>query len=278
MTGAFRAAVLAGIGFVAAVAPGAAASEAFEARYVIRSGGLVGGEMGEAVMRFATTSGRFDLGLAFTPKGVARALGVGPAQAASAGEAGSGRLAPAQASLSYSVRALAERRRIGFAGGQVGAVEIVKDKPGGFNRGPRVLSYDPRGLPALEPIAPAQMRNVLDPLAAIVLPASAASPGARECDRRLRVYDGQRRFDLIFSPQGKESGIDGAAIPTCRVRFAPLGGQSRDGDEFTPWMAQAVIAVALTSSPGGGWLVPARIAFESGGTRGEARLVSLSAR
>jgi hypothetical protein len=80
------------------------------------------------------------------------------------------------------------------------------------------------------PITEEHLRDVVDPLSAIVLLSrvSAKKSGAEACERRLPIFDGKMRYDLIFSHKAtkqlnSEGGYKGPAY-VCRVKFVPIAG------------------------------------------------------
>jgi hypothetical protein len=67
------------------------------------------------------------------------------------------------------------------------------------------------------PVLPTHLNDVLDPLSAVM----SLSLGnlAKPCDRRLAIYDGKQRFDVVFTPL-RRAGSD----HVCRVRLIPISG------------------------------------------------------
>jgi hypothetical protein len=70
------------------------------------------------------------------------------------------------------------------------------------------------------PVTQEQLRNVLDPLSGVM--ALSLGDIANPCDRRLPIFDGKQRFDLVFTPAGR-SGAD----QVCRVRLVPISGHKK---------------------------------------------------
>jgi len=72
------------------------------------------------------------------------------------------------------------------------------------------------------------LKGVVDPLSAIMMISRNAS--ADPCDRRIPIFDGRERFDLLFSRKGDmrvteqaPSGQPGIAH-VCGVRYLPIAG------------------------------------------------------
>ena len=258
-------------------APTGAVASSLTATYAIIYNGLVGGEIGQATLRLTGSPGAYAIDLIFQPRGMAKTFGVGTALAQARGVLAGGRFSATSASLAYSVSAVSETRRTAFANGALAEVSVSKDKKGGLTSRRRAYTYDPRALPAFVPVPAAEQKGVLDPLSAAFLPVAAEGAGASaNCQRRLRIYDGQRRFDLTLAPADHETGAAAPAL-VCRASYRPIGGHSRDDDEFTRTLSRARITVALTPSPDGTLLLPSRISFadETGRPVGEARLTGL---
>jgi hypothetical protein len=74
----------------------------------------------------------------------------------------------------------------------------------------------------------AHKRGVLDPATASIVPAAGpAGVGPEVCARKLPIFDGHRRFDLVLAYKRQETvraeGYHGPAV-VCGVTFEPLGG------------------------------------------------------
>ncbi len=81
------------------------------------------------------------------------------------------------------------------------------------------------------PITAADLQNVVDPLSAIVL-LSQARPSrftaGEVCNKRLPIFDGKLRYDLVLSPKGTHSisgvgKLRGTAY-VCRMTYIPVAG------------------------------------------------------
>lgn len=85
------------------------------------------------------------------------------------------------------------------------------------------------------PVLPAHLKGVLDPMSAI-LAVSKGTTG-NPCSRRIPVYDGKERFDLMLSPKGvvqlteaRPSGQPGTGY-VCRVKYVPISGHKVDQEK-----------------------------------------------
>jgi len=119
--------------------------------------------------------------------------------------------------------------------------------------------------PATVPIIPVRehhLKGVVDPLSAIMMLSRAAS--SDPCDRRIPIFDGKERFDLLLSRKGEmrvteqaPSGQPDVAY-VCRVRYLPIAGHKIDSE--TKFMAaNDAIEVALRPVPSANVFVPYQI-------------------
>jgi len=72
------------------------------------------------------------------------------------------------------------------------------------------------------PITAQDLKDVLDPLSAVM--ALSLGEVAAPCDRKLPIFDGKLRFDLVFQPTGRPVGPKGAVV--CRVTLIPIAGHN----------------------------------------------------
>lgn len=89
------------------------------------------------------------------------------------------------------------------------------------------------------------LRAVLDPMSGLMFPGDASV-----CPRRVPIFDGESRMDLLLTPVGKKqfstAGFKGEAI-VCRIRYVPKSGFKRGRSDIeylrkTPmeiWFAKA---------------------------------------
>ena len=112
------------------------------------------------------------------------------------------------------------------------------------------------------PVREHHLKGVVDPLSAIMM-LSGGAP-ADPCDRRIPIFDGKERFDLVLSRKGEmrvteqaPSGQPDVAY-VCRVRYLPIAGHKIDGE--TKFMAaNDAIEVALRPVPSANVFVPYQI-------------------
>jgi hypothetical protein len=114
------------------------------------------------------------------------------------------------------------------------------------------------------PLREQHLKGVVDPLSAIMV--LSRSPTGDPCDRRIPIFDGKERFDLIFSRKGEmrvtEQAPSGqpAVAQVCGVRYLPIAGHKIDSD--TKYMAaNDAIEVALRPVPSANVFVPYQISI-----------------
>ncbi|MFI5012252.1 MAG: DUF3108 domain-containing protein [Hyphomicrobiales bacterium] len=258
-----------------------ATSPSIVVTYSVDYDGLVSLDVGRATVQYSATGAGYQIALSFRPSSSARSLSVGPVVARTSGAISPRGLSPLSATLDYSVRSLAETRSFTFAGDRLQTVHITKKKSGGLFKEGSTVGYDPRLLPAYAPLSDGDQKSLLDPLSAMFLPAEGRGDGLDKanCDRRLRMYDGRRRFDLVMTYHGVEKAVSGDAL-ICGATYLPIAGHSLDGDEFTRSMREYRITVALVPAPGSSFLIPSRITLldASGAPVAEAKAIAISGR
>jgi hypothetical protein len=87
------------------------------------------------------------------------------------------------------------------------------------------------------PVTKVHKRDVMDPLSAVLVPASGKT-GEEVCDRILPVFDGWTRYDIKLSYKGTKPvdvlGYKGDAV-VCGARWVPIAGH-REGNKSTQFM------------------------------------------
>ena len=103
------------------------------------------------------------------------------------------------------------------------------------------------------PVTKEQLRNVLDPLTGVM--SLSVGDTARPCDRRLPIFDGRQRFDLVFTPASKPAAP--TADQVCRVKMIPISGyKPGEGAES---VISGNIEVVLRPVPKANIVIPYRV-------------------
>lgn len=129
--------------------------------------------------------------------------------------------------------------------------------------------------PGSIPVRDQHLKDVLDPLSAVLALSRSANPNP--CGRRLAVFDGRARFDLVLTylrqervAETRPSGQPGVAY-VCRVRYMPIAGH-RATEETRHMAATEGIEIALRPVPSADLFVPYRISIPT--MAGSATLTS----
>jgi Protein of unknown function (DUF3108) len=125
------------------------------------------------------------------------------------------------------------------------------------------------------PVHEQHLKGVLDPLSAVL--ALTHGSATNPCSRRIPIYDGRQRFDLLLSYRGqtriseqRPSGQPGIAY-VCRVRYLPIAGHRIDQE--TKFMASTnAIEIVLRPIPSAHIFIPYQITIPT--IAGAATLVS----
>lgn len=116
--------------------------------------------------------------------------------------------------------------------------------------------------PGTVPLREQHLKGVLDPLSAIMVIARYSNPDP--CDRRLPIFDGKERFDLVLTYKGQvkvsEQQPSGqpAIAHVCRVKYQPIAGHKIDVENSFLATTDA-IEVSLRPIPSANVLVPYQI-------------------
>jgi hypothetical protein len=102
-----------------------------------------------------------------------------------------------------------------------GSISMGFDK-GGIER----LSVMPMTVEAPDtvPLAPAHLKDVFDPLSAILAITHSDAPSP--CGRKFSIFDGKQRFDIAlrFAREEPVAGIPTETAVVCRVKYIPIAG------------------------------------------------------
>ena len=150
--------------------------------------------------------------------------------------------------------------KLGFANGAVTNIAHLPPEP-------------PK--PDVIPLREQHLKGVVDPLSAIMV--ISRGPSANPCDRRIPIFDGKERFDLVFSYKRDMRVVEQApsgqpeVAHVCRVKYLPIAGHKADCD--TSFMAaNNEIEVALRPIPSANVFIPYQITIPT--MAGSATIVS----
>ena len=169
---------------------------------------------------------------------------------------------PKPASFTFDFRSnlRAGSTKLGFANGVVTNIAHLPPEP-------------PK--PDVIPLREQHLKGVVDPLSAIMV--ISRGPSANPCDRRIPIFDGKERFDLVFSYKRDMKVVEQApsgqpdVAHVCRVKYLPIAGHKADND--TSFMAaNNEIEVALRPIPSANVFIPYQITIPT--MAGSATIVS----
>jgi hypothetical protein len=169
---------------------------------------------------------------------------------------------PKPASFTFDFRSnlRAGSTKLGFANGAVTNIAHLPPEP-------------PK--PDIIPLREQHLKGVIDPLSAIMV--ISRGPSANPCDRRIPIFDGKERFDLVFSYKRDMKVVEQApsgqpdVAHVCRVKYLPIAGHKADSD--TSFMAaNNEIEVALRPIPSANVFIPYQISIPT--MAGSATIVS----
>lgn len=163
------------------------------------------------------------------------------------GQLASEKTQPNSFTFGYSGTGKSGSTRMAFAGNQV--TQVLHEPPS-----------PPKD--DIVPVQPQHLKGVLDPLTAIM--AVSRGTDGNPCDRRIPIYDGKARFDLVLSPRGmvrlseqRPSGQPGEGY-VCRVKYQPIAGHK--ADQETKYIAASEgIEIVLRPIPSANVFVPYKI-------------------
>ena len=129
--------------------------------------------------------------------------------------------------------------------------------------------------PAHVPVQEHHLKNVLDPLSAIM--ALTRARASNPCGRKISIFDGKQRFDLVFTFRRQERIKEARASGqpsigyVCRVRYIPIAGH-KNNDEIKYMADNAAIEVVLRPVPSANLLIPYQVTIPT--IAGSATLTS----
>ena len=243
----------------ASAAPVGTGPQRFAAVYRL---GFLGLPVGEATLSVDQDGGRYAFDLTAGLRGLAGFFFDGSGKASAAGERSrTGALTGTFRTESrYGGKPV--EVSVTFVGGRVS--EATVEPP-------------PTPAPDRVPVAPQDMVGVVDPLSMLAIPLGPASmkpaslePAALEpalCERRIPVFNGSARADLVLSRGAlvavQEGPYRGPALD-CRVRWVPVSGHRAGGSSVRRMADNDDIHVRFAPAPGGALLLPLTISLATG--------------
>ena len=157
--------------------------------------------------------------------------------------------APKPAGYTFDFRGVGKEGsiKLGFQQGSVTSVSALPATP---------------PMPGTITVREQHLKDVLDPLSAVM--AISRSSNANPCGRKLAIFDGKQRFDLVLTflrqqavAEQRPSGQPGVAF-VCKVRYVPIAGH-RMTEETRHMATTEGIEISLRPVPSADLFVPHQI-------------------
>lgn len=184
---------------------------------VLYSVSLAGLSLGTATLSGTVTPSRYSLTAQAHLTGLAGMVTGGKGAATATGGFGGGKVVPGNYALTASNSEMTRTVQMGLTG--AGVQQVVVNPP-----------IEPR--PDRVPVNAGHQRGVIDPLGAVLMQTTAATPEAA-CNRTIPVFDGAQRFDIRLSYAGtrtvaaRDGGYAGPVV-ICKARYTPIAGHRSD--------------------------------------------------
>ncbi|MGH6761383.1 MAG: DUF3108 domain-containing protein [Phyllobacterium sp.] len=193
-------------GLLLAGAGGVQAADSYRTQYTVSILGLT---IAKSNFDTKVADGAYDVSGRLSSSGIAKIFDDTDGTVKVNGNVTKSSVVPAAFDLNYKHGKKDKRTSIGFAQGAVVRTENV---PPLKKRNDRV------------PFGPDDLKSVADPLTALMI---AAPNAGTVCDRTLRIFDGEMRFDLKMAYSGKQpfslGAYKGDAV-ICSAEFVPVSG------------------------------------------------------
>jgi hypothetical protein len=238
------------LAFPAVAAPRPEAKPArFEIRYALS---FLGVGVGDAGLKGERKGDAYELSLDAGLKGLAGFFVEGSGTATSRGRIGRSGPVPSEFRLDTRYSGVPIKVDMRLDAGTVRSVALEPEPP-------------PR--PDRVPVAPAHRSGVTDPVGMLAIPVGDAPLAPGLCDRRVAVFDGSSRSDLVLSRGAvvdvAEGPYRGKALD-CRVRWVPVSGHRPQRPAVLRMAANDEMRIRLAPVPGAGLLLPLSISVATG--------------
>lgn len=200
---------------IALASTAAASAQDVAANYTISLAGL---SIGKASINGTVSATSYTLNVSSALTGLVGAVSKGRGAATARGNIGGGTVLSNGFSLSATNGTDTRTIQIGVVSGSVRSIAI---EPPLEEKSDRI------------PVRDSHKIGVVDPVSALIMPVKGADPFDKSnCERRLPVFDGSQRFDVVLSYAGTrqvngEGGYSGPVL-VCSARYVPVAGHRPD--------------------------------------------------
>jgi len=189
-------------------------------------------------------------------KGIVNAFWQSKIEASSSGLLNNGRVQPSLYDTFSQYRST-PRRHATMTFTPEGPKNLVSDPPYGENR---------------YPVTEEQRRQTLDPMsAAVFLTASAVGKESKPCEAKAPIFDGRRRYDVVFDFVKKtdvhmDNGLYTGAALVCQIHYNQIAGYQQsviEQNKKFPKMYAWVVPARSSTDPNRYYMIPIRVWAET---------------
>jgi Protein of unknown function (DUF3108) len=234
----------------AALACAPARADSLQIGYSVR---LIGLSLGTAGLSATVDGGTYKVDVSAQLSGIAAAVSRSEGAASATGVVSNGRILAETYATTTSNSKETRTVRMAMNAGSVRAVDIAPPF---------------EDLPGRVPVADAHKRGIVDPLSALVMPATSEGPliGPNACNRSIPVFDGYTRFDVALRFVGvrdvQARGYSGP-VAICSARYRPISGHRPDRPSTKFMIDNREMEVWLMPLEGARALAPFRISVKT---------------
>jgi len=116
------------------------------------------------------------------------------------------------------------------------------------------------------PVEPMHRVGVIDPMSALVMPLPKGEIDAESaCNRRLPIFDGRYRYDVVLSPKRTETVRTGGkseqrmTLYVCKIKYEPIAGHKPTRKTTIYWQDNEDMEMWLAPVASAGLFVPYRV-------------------
>ncbi len=208
--------------------------------------------VGTADLTADITPERYTLALGGGLSGLAGWFFQGSGSARSSGRLSPAGTVPGEFRIDSTYGTMPVRVHVAFDAGTVRKVE---------------LDPEPAPKPDRVPVTAADKTGVTDPIGMLAIPAGPGPLTSALCERRIPVFDGASRADIVLSRGALVQVADGPYVGPaldCRIRWVPVAGHRAKGSSVRRMRENDDMRVRFVPVPGGGLLLPLSIAVGTG--------------
>jgi hypothetical protein len=228
----------------------AGAGAALEARYVVTFTSVT---LGQGVLVVEVSEEGYSAAGSAMVAGLLQMVTGGKGSAAARGQFVGGRVLPISYSGSSENKERSQEVRLSGAAGTIKDVLVS----------PKRDRTDSDRVPLTEE----HRKNVVDPMSAAIMPVTGEGEvtGPDACNRTLPIFDGEYRYDLVFSFERNDKAKDvkgyNGPLAVCRVEYRPVAGHRANRKQVKDLSENRDIFVWLAPIADTRVVMPLRVSF-----------------